>query len=275
MTIAPPDSNTDAHFAAASFIGDTHSFPSHAELARTLIEPGAIASMSTLTRDGHPYGSIVPLSTLPGGEPLVCISDIAEHTRNLRRDPRASLLVAATDSSGAGDSDPLALARVTLVGALVPDRPTAEERAAHLETHPHAADYVDFDDFSWWRFATSQVRYIGGFGVMGWTSADEFTAAAADPVIPHAGPMIEHLNADHADACVDIVRHLAGSATATRATVTGVDRHGITFEVTEPGHDGVLVVARVAFPEPLDGPDAVRPASIELVRRAREHATTD
>jgi putative heme iron utilization protein len=256
--------DTSAHFAAGpAVVGDVTTFPSHAELARTLVEPGAIATLSTLTRDGHPYGSVVPISTQPGGSPLMCISEIAEHTRNLRRDPRASLLVTA---SADHDTDPLALARVTLIGALRPCEPDAGARRLHLDVHPHAIDYVGFDDFSWWRLDISSVRFIGGFGVMGWTSADEFAAATADPIIPHATPMIEHLNDDHADACLDIARRLAGAATATAAHVTAVDRYGMTFDAVVGDR---IVNARVAFPAPLDTPDAVRPASIGLVRRAR------
>jgi putative heme iron utilization protein len=222
--------------------------------------------MATLTRTGHPYTSLVPISVAPEGAPVVCISALAEHTQNLRADPRASLLVAEDVPAGV---DPLAVARVTLVGSFTSFDPTDDDVARHLDVHPHADAYVHFEDFSWWRFETASVRYVGGFGFMGWASGQEFRGAEPDPVIPHAAPMIEHLNADHADACLEIVRRLAGFPEAVRAVVTGVDRYGMTFDVFE--HDAPVVdaVARVAFAEPLAVADEVRAASVALVRQAR------
>lgn len=245
--------------------GDTNSFPSHAELARTLIGIGGVATLSTLTESGHPYTSIAPHSVRADGSPLICVSDLAEHTQNLRRDPRASLLA---DESSAADVDPLSLARVTLVGAFVPHEPDSDEVDTHLAVHPFARHYIHFDDFSWWRFEPINLRYVGGFGFMGWATAQEYATATVDPVIPHARPMIEHLNADHADACVSIVRHLAGIGAAASANVTGVDRYGMTLDAFDEPYGAPIAIARVAFPEPLTSPDQVRAASVGLVRRA-------
>ncbi|MGA9277329.1 HugZ family protein [Ilumatobacter sp.] len=244
-------------------VGDTSSFPSFSELTRTLIEPGGIATLSTLTWSGHPYASIAPYSVLANGAPVVCISDLAEHTQNLRRDPRASVLVEALAEPGV---DPLSLSRVTVLGSFVPYEPSDCEIDAHLDVHPFARHYVGFADFSWWRFDVANLRYVGGFGVMGWGTGEEYRAASADPVIPAASPMIDHLNADHADSCAAIVRHLAGVAEVERADVTSIDRYGMTFDARS-GSDH-LATARVAFVEPLTAPEQVRAASIELVRRA-------
>lgn len=248
-------------------LGDTSSFPSQAELARTLLETHAMGAIATLTHAGHPYTSVAPYSTLADGSALMCISELAEHTQNLRRDPRASLLV---QEACVPDVDPLAQARVTLIGTFVPHTVEADEVAAHLELHPHARHYIDFDDFSWWRFDTLSVRYVGGFGVMGWCTGKELAQAEADPIIPHARPMIEHLNADHADACREIAAALAGCVDAESAHVSALDRRGITIDVRN--HEGAPqanAVARVAWPHPVATPDEVRPASVELVRRAR------
>ncbi len=265
-TSTEPTFDVRRHLASGPrLVGDLSSFPSHGQLARTLIEPGALASLATLTQSGHPYTSRVPMSALPGSAPIMCVSALAEHTQNLRRDPRASLLVCERVEAGA---DPLAFAKVTLVGTMTPFQPSDADIDHHLVEHPHAVDYIGFDDFSWWRFETVKVRYVGGFGVMGWASGDEFAHAVADPIIPHAAPMIDHLNADHADACLQIVRGLAGEPSALSATVTGVDRYGLTFDVWTTTNDSPDVCARVAFPEPLESPHEVRAASVDLVRRA-------
>jgi len=271
-TATEPTFDVSGHLSSGSrLVGDTSSFPSHGQLARTLIEPGGLASLATLTQTGHPYTSLVPMSALPGGAPVMCVSALAEHTQNLRRDPRASLLVCERVEVGA---DPLAFARVTLVGALTPFQPIDVDIDHHLAEHPHAIDYIGFDDFSWWRFETANVRYVGGFGVMGWANGDEFAHAVADPIIPHAAPMIDHLNADHADACLQIVRGLAGESSAMSAVVTGVDRYGLTFDVWTTTNDVADVCARVAFPEPLASPQEVRAASVDLVRRAGATSAT-
>ncbi len=165
--------------------------------------------------------------------------------------------------------DPLSLARVTLLGSFVPHDITPDERAGHLAVHPFARHYVDFDDFSWWRFETLNLRYVGGFGVMGWSTADEYRDAEADPVIPFAGPMIEHLDADHADACTSIVQRLGGVAEATAVCTAAIDRYGMTFDAFAGPGGALLAISRVAFPEPLTAPDQVRAASVDLVHRAR------
>lgn len=258
--------------AGLPVLGDTTSFPSHAELARTLLGAHPIGTIATLTPDGHPYTSVAPYSTLADGSALICISDLAEHTRNLQRDGRASLLV---QEPCVADVDPLSLARATLIGAFVPHAAEPGHVAAHLDVHPHSRHYVDFDDFSWWRFETLDVRYIGGFGVMGWATGDEFTQAEADPIVPHAAAMVDHLNTDHSDACREIATVLAGCTDAESAHVSALDRRGITMDVRN--RDGAAqhhAVARVAWPSPLDAPDDVRSAAVDLVRRARSGAAS-
>ncbi|MEL6894003.1 MAG: DUF2470 domain-containing protein [Actinomycetota bacterium] len=261
--------SADAHETSGPpVLGDIGSFPSHAELARTLIEPGGMATLATLATSGHPYASIAPYSALVDGAPLICVSSLAEHTQYLRSDPRASVLVEATPAPGV---DPLSEARVTMIGSFVPVDPTAEEIDRHLELHPFARNYVHFADFSWWRLEIANLRYVGGFGVMGWSTAEEYSTATADPIIPHATPMIDHLDADHGDACLDIVRHLAHVADAQSVSVSAIDRYGITFDARTTG-DAETTVARVAFADVLERPDDVRAASVELVHRARHAA---
>lgn len=271
-SIADPPDAIATHLASGPrLVGDLSSLPSHAELARTLIEPGSIGALATLTDTGLPYPSMVPFSVGATGEPIICVSVLAEHTQNLRRDARSSMLVRADVERG---SDPMAAPRVTLLGSALPHHPSDAEVGHHLALHPGAADYISMDDFSWWRLGVTSVRYIGGFGFMGWSSGEEFGRATPDPIIPVSAPMIEHLNADHADSCLEIVRRLACVDGAVTATVTGIDRYGMTIEASEEAAPQVMTVtARVAFPDRLDDAAEVRHASIELVRRARMVAT--
>ena len=137
---------------------------------------------------------------------MFLISALAEHTRNLMADARASLLVAENVAA-----DPLANGRVTLLGRCVtvesePEREAA--RRAFLAVHPNAAYYADYRDFSWWRLAVEAVRYIGGYGRMSWVTRAGVVRARPDPMARHAQGILEHMNADHAAALLDYCRTL-------------------------------------------------------------------
>ena len=92
--------------------GDTSTFPSDAELSRTLVASSGTATLSTLTANGYPYGSIVSFIHDELGNPVILISDLAEHTINARQNERASMLI----SEPSGEGDPLGKARLTLIG---------------------------------------------------------------------------------------------------------------------------------------------------------------
>ena len=243
-----------------------------AELARTLAAAVTTGVLSTVARDedGTPFGSLAPFGLDSRSRPVFCISELAEHTRNLQADPRSSLLVARPVASGA---DPLAAARLTLVGRSVPvpDEDRAEARAAHLSGNPHASYYVDFGDFSLWRLEITAVRYVGGYGRMSWVDLASWAEAEPDPVQPHAAGAIEHLNADHAEACLLMARHLGQRSDATAAVVTGIDRYGLDLVATGPDGPGRV---RLGFDEPVATPDAIRAATVTLTRRARAASTS-
>ena len=115
---------------------------------------------------GFPYGSVTPYALSAQGAPLLLLSRLAAHTKNLLADPRASLFVG--DRSAA--EDPQAGARVSLLGRVVP-LPAADEgdaRARYLTAWPRAADYLALGDFSFWRLEIEEARLIAGFGEIRW-----------------------------------------------------------------------------------------------------------
>lgn len=236
---------------------------SHASATRTLLSMASQGTLSTLDGEsGHPYGSIVELATDADGCPVFLLSDLASHTKNFRADPRASLCV--TDPT-AGPR-PLALQRATLVGEIeLLENPEAL-RGAYLEEHPNAQNYVDFDDFNFWRLCVDRVRYIGGFGRMSWFEADRYKDATVDPLADSAQGVIEHMNDDHADALVDYAVGLADIEDTEFAKMVGVDHLGFDMEVhTASG----LQQIRIPFEPLLESADEVRHAMVELVRKAR------
>jgi putative heme iron utilization protein len=132
---------------------------------------GVLATLSA-RRQGWPFASAAPYATSAHGEPLLLLSELAEHTRNLRADPRASLLI--QDSSAA--EDPQAGARVTLLGrASVIADPDAQKK--YVGRHPQAAAYLTLGDFRLWVLHVEEARYVNGFGEMGWLEGDRLRAA--------------------------------------------------------------------------------------------------
>lgn len=236
---------------------------SAAEIARTIMAGSTTATLASLTRDGDPWASLVAYGLL-GGAPVLCVSHLAEHGRNLAADPRASLCVAVPDRT----DDPLATGRVTVAGHV--EIPTGDEfeaaRAAHIDAVPAAGTYIDYKDFTLWVLRVKRVRWVGGFGRMSSATAADYAAAAPDPVVPLAGPGIEHLNADHADSLLDMARALAGFPDARSAVCTGADRYGLDLVVSDERGTGYT---RVGYAKPIDSIDGLRAATVELARRAR------
>ena len=244
---------------------------SAADHARTLAATHHRGSLSTLALDppGFPFGSVVSFTLDDTGRPLMVISTMAEHTRNAAADGRASLLVAEPVPEG---TDPLAAGRVTLVGTLsrVPDDEQQAATDRVVAALPGVGYYAGFTDFACWRLAVTHVRWVGGFGRMSWVGADDYAAAAVDPVLPHAAGVIEHMNDDHADAGVLICARQSGRGDLTAARMVGVDRFGGDYDATAA--DGRPVVVRVPFPEPAASTEDVRRHLVAAVREARAAA---
>lgn len=235
---------------------------SPAEEARTLVQSTNVASLSTLSDDGHPWGSLVTFAPLADGSPVLCISLLAEHGRNVERDARASLVVAEPDVEG----DPLAANRVTIAGVLRRANDAAEVRETYLSAIPQAGIYAEGHDFSFWVLDVDRVRWVGGYGRMDSVDAASYHAAEPDPVAPAAAHAVEHLNADHADALLDMAVGLGGHTDAEAVRCTGADRYGLDLEVTTP--QGVSSL-RLGFAEPASSRSGLRAASVELTMRAR------
>jgi putative heme iron utilization protein len=215
---------------------------------------------------GTPFGSVVTYGLDPAGRPSFFVSTLAEHTRNLDGDPRASLLVVEDTPAGA---DPLASGRVTLVGEAAevtdPDE-RAAARAGYLAANP-AAFYVDYGDFRCLRLEVTAVRYVGGFGRMSWVDPQAYAAAQPDPLAAVAAGIIGHMNADHADALVTLCHHDAGRTDVEAASMTAVDRYG--FEVIAELGEGRREALRIGFRTEQATADGVRRELIGMLHDAR------
>lgn len=145
--------------------------------ARALVARTSAAALGTLTAAGDPWVSLVACAALPDGAPVLMVSSLAEHGRNLVADPRASLMIAGAPGP---EGDPLAGPRVTLLGRA--ERPVGDRlaaaRAAYLAAVPGARAYSEFGDFTVWVLRVERIRWVAGFGRMASAGATAYANAA-------------------------------------------------------------------------------------------------
>lgn len=219
--------------------------------------------LGTLSKrdEGAPFGSVAPYALDRTGAPLVYIAGIAEHTRNLRADPRVSLLI---HEPAEPTVDVQTKARLCVMGEARPlSGPDLEDSWARYQSRlPAARRYQRTHDFSLWRIAPQRLRWIGGFGEIFWLKREDFHIQPnRDDLHEAAGGIITHMNEDHTDAIRDFYRaHLA--ADAEDAQMVGVDVFGMDF------HSDKLGRLRVDFHEK-SGTDRVRMDVIRAVKTAR------
>lgn len=237
--------------------------PSKGELAadaRDLVRRALKASLATIAVErGYPYASLITVGTDASGAPVFLISGLAQHTKNLTQDPRASILFDGTGAAG----DPLQGARVTLFGRAEKTGDEAVKRR-FLARHPEAAFYADFPDFAFWRLQVEGAHYIGGFGRIVDLSPAELlvpTEGAGD-LLAAEPSIIEHMNEDHADAVRLYATRLA-SAPEGFWRMSGIDPEGcdLIFEGD---------ARRIRFRGPITTPGEARAELVRLAQEARE-----
>lgn len=234
--------------------------PKRATEARRLIRTREHAALAT-SLDGRPYVSFVAVACDHDASPLLLLSDLAQHTRNLMAEPSVSLLFEAT----AGYADPLAGPRLTLLArAGRVDDPRLAFR--FIARHPVSAAYANFADFHLYRVAIERGHLVAGFGRIVWVGGDQLRFAEGAAALAEAEPeIIAHMNADHQDAVQLYAGRLLGRGGAGWR-MAGIDPEGLDLRRdTETGGE----TARVDFNEPIRTPEEARRALIALVDAAR------
>ncbi|KVN23697.1 pyridoxamine 5'-phosphate oxidase [Burkholderia pyrrocinia] len=140
-----------------------------------LLHRCALGTLATHARDpqGFPYPTVVPFAPDARHRPVILVSGLAEHTRNLAADPRAGFLIV-----DAPDGDVLNAERATLLGRFAPADADPYLAARYLRYEPDAARYLALGDFTFWALDVERLRYIGGFGRMGWVTGTALDAHA-------------------------------------------------------------------------------------------------
>jgi putative heme iron utilization protein len=215
-------------------------------------ERGALATLLS----GAPYASLVLLAADLDGSPLLLLSDLAQATRNLKADLRASILVSATETG----RDPLDSPRLTLLGRV---QATSEprHRQRYLARQPQSALYADFGDFHFYRMAVERAHYVGGFGKIAWIeAADLLTADSAQGLAGAEAVLAEWINRERRAELDLCVNRLAGRGGAGWQ-VTGIDPDGIDLRRADD-------IARLDFAAPAPTDEAFRAAFADLAAAA-------
>lgn len=223
--------------------------------ARELLlkEYRGVLSTHSKSMPGYPFGSVVPYCLDAHGNPLILISRIAQHTHNLQKDPKCSLLVGEREAE-----DVQAVGRLTVMAEahkLVEADAIEAAAERYYRYFPDAAGYHKAHDFDFWVLQPVRHRDIGGFGAIHWL--DQVTLAN-----PFAGTaeasMVEHMNSDHANAIAHYVQ-LTGLPNHATAQLAGVDSEGMHLRIGQG-------VYWLPFPHICNTPTQVREALVLLAR---------
>ena len=233
------------------------------DFARELVRASAVASLATLDRDdGPPHASLVTVALDRDLSPILLLSRLAQHRRNLAENPAAALLMTGEGRRDTATSDPLAGDRVTVRGTVALSGDPAH-RARFLARHPEAEGYAGFADFDFFRMAVGAVHLVGGFGRISTFDGADWPPgpAEAHPLQDAESDIVAHMNNDHADAVAAYATGLL-SRRAGPWRMTGIDPWGI--DLRNGGE-----IARMAFDTAVLTPEEARRALVALVRRAR------
>jgi putative heme iron utilization protein len=229
--------------------------------AKKLLREGRSGALATLMQGkGDPYCSLVNVATAADGAPLLLISRLAVHTKNILADPRVSLMI---DERKPGD--PLQGARVMLMGtAAATDDPDARRR--YLDRQPEAQMFADFADFAFYRVTLKAAHLVAGFGrIVDLKPQDILTATEDAAELVAAEPeIVAHMNGDHADAMRLYATKLLGAPDGQWRCV-GCDPEGLELQLDR-------TALRLRFPQRVRAPDMLRQLLKQLADEARRAA---
>ena len=233
------------------------------KLAKSLLRRSRQGALATLMPgSGDPYCSLVNLASHPDGSPILLISRLAVHTKNILTDSRVSLML---DERVAGD--PLEGTRIMLSGRAEQAEDERDLlRRRYLNAHPSAEAFVSFKDFAFFRIRPTGTHLVAGFGRIVDLKPEQFLTdlADAEDLLAAEEGAVEHMNADHRDAMGLYATQLLGAA-AGDWRCTGCDPEGIDMQ------DGQTVL-RLDFPERVTDGTALRKMLVRLAGEARAKA---
>lgn len=232
--------------------------------ARALLRSQEKALLSTHSRSkpGYPFGSVTTFMADDEGHPLFYISDLAQHTRNIKDNPKMSLLV-----SQENEDDINAGARLTLLGHAEPvSEDEAEDiSASFLQRFPESKKYQKTHDFAFYRLRVEHVRYIGGFGQIFWLPLDRFLLSKPTWK-DRIQPAIDHMNEDHKEALQLITAHRL-NIQHDHITMTHLFSDGMVIQLADKHNH------YIPFTQVLQQAGEMRRVLVEMTHEARTALT--
>jgi len=231
------------------------------KVARSLLRRSRQGALATpMAENGDPYCSLVNLASHPDGAPILLISRLAVHTKNILADSRVSLML---DERAAGD--PLEGARIMLAGRAVEagNDDVRILRRRYLNAHPSAEAFAYFKDFSFFQIRPTGTHLVAGFGRIVDLKPAQFLTPIDDAaaLLEAEQGAMEHMNADHRDAMTLYATRLLG-ADAADWRCTGCDPGGLDMQAGG-------TVLRLDFPARVTGPGELRKMLVRLAEEAR------
>jgi len=226
--------------------------------AKKLLREGRSGALATLVAgSGDPYCSLVNVATAVDGAPLLLLSKLALHTKNLLADARVSLML---DERKEGD--PLEGARVMLMGTCAKDSDPSSG-PAYLRRHPEAGMFANFADFAFYRMEIARAHLVAGFGRIVDLKPQDVRTDISDAraLVESEVDAIAHMNADHADACRLYATRLLGASDGDWRCV-GIDPEGLELQKER-------TALRLPFPQRVIGPGPLRALLKQLADQAR------
>jgi putative heme iron utilization protein len=243
---------------------------SHAQEARNLLERGdGFGMLSTIHNETKgPFGSVVNYALGANGMIMFFASQLAEHYQNIQTDDRVSLLVVDEQKTSSGDR--LSLSRVTVLGKASILPKTDDLFNILVSRHPSSSKYAKWDDFVVIGITiVENIRFIKGFGEMSWIRGEEFSTTRFDSVIVNSTYAVEHMNKDHKDSVMSMVKAFANKSEVDEAFILRFDSLGFDcLWKSEP--DGRTMPLRIPFAEPITDASELRKKMTEMSRQAAE-----
>lgn len=253
--------------------------------AARLFRQQHIATLCTASQayEGWPFASLCPYALDPAGHPVIYIADIAQHTYNIQKDKRVSLMARESfaPAEGTGEIkpkvDPQAHGRITWMGRAIPIPTDSPEESVvngrYLAKIPDASRYRRTHGFAYYRIEPEVIRFIGGFGEIYWIAAQTLLLDPnKDPLIDSAAGIIEHMNDDHVDS-MELLCQAHYQLRAQDPKMVHIDQFGFDVQGQLSPEDDRFEAKgpfrlRFEFSAPAT-PQNVRERVVELVRGAR------
>ena len=215
-----------------------------------------ILSTISISVTGYPFGSVTPFMLNGQGDLIIYASDIAQHARNMKMDPRVSLCV-----NDPHQSDSQANARVTVLGEAHADQVADSDKARYFRLFPQAKTYEQAHDFRFYQIKTTRVRYIGGFGEIYWFAKENWQQSFVDMTESEMGA-IEHMHDDHMDALQEIAAFESEQKVSEEVHMLSIFHDGFHLSIDEK-------ILFVKYSAPLNTPEELRQAIVEITHNAR------